>query len=339
LSVQIRRELTFSLAHLGNMTILRSIGCWVYRYVYRLTSYSSWKNAALPGDVFVKNTEIPLEGRSLPATIFVPNVEEGTDQKLRPLIVHFHGGGMCMGNSATTHYYSNVVFASLLKCTIVSVDYRLAPKHSFPSGPEDAIAATKWIAENASNFPSHNGSIVVMGDSAGATLALLSCCEEATATTTTTIAGAILFYPLLESPEAGFPSWQEMAKGHALTADVQNFLWWSYLGVTPKEFEAAHKSSKFDEASPEKELLLALAFPLRIPESVLKAKMPPTFLVTAEYDILKDEGKALGDKMKKAGAPVEHKHYIAEHGFMCTDGKKEQFEECLRDLESWMAKL
>ena len=178
------------------MTILQSIGCWVLRFVYRTTSYSAWKNVALPGDVIVKSTEIPLEGRSLPATIFVPSVEKSTDQKLRPLIVYFHGGGMCGGNSATSHYYCNVVFASLLKCISAS-DPRKCPQGQYAT----------------------------------------------------------------------------------------------YL------------------------------------------------LATAEYDILRDEGKALGDKMKKAGAPVEHKHYIAEHGFMCTDGKKEQFEECLRDLESWMAKL
>lgn len=303
---------------------------WITRLLFRYMSFSAWKNVSLPDDVSTTDIEIPLDNRKLFAKVFQPH--DKTLSKRKPLVLFFHSGGTCLGSVKDTHYNGCVLFASLLKCTLVGVDYRLAPENPFPCGPDDAIATTKWIAEHLNDddaFESrHNGKLVVMGESAGGALAIVACLnnhKDAAA-----LAGAILLYPMTESTSAGFESYQTFATGHLLTADLMYTFWKNYLQMSCEEFE------KVNGSSPE---ILAKAFPLQTPEFVLQENMPKTFLVTCEYDPLRDDAKALGVKLKNAGVEVECHHYKDEHTFMFTNGKNENYVDCVQKIESWIDSL
>ena len=91
-----------------------------------------------------------------------------------PGFVFFHGGGMVAG-SIDTHDRIAAALAQTTGCRLVSVDYRLAPEHKFPAAIEDAIAATRWVSEQAASLGIDATKLVVGGDSAGATLAAVVC--------------------------------------------------------------------------------------------------------------------------------------------------------------------
>eukprot|EP00566_Odontella_aurita_P036569 CAMPEP_0113563116 /NCGR_PEP_ID=MMETSP0015_2-20120614/20890_1 /TAXON_ID=2838 /ORGANISM="Odontella" /LENGTH=174 /DNA_ID=CAMNT_0000465061 /DNA_START=580 /DNA_END=1104 /DNA_ORIENTATION=+ /assembly_acc=CAM_ASM_000160 len=173
----------------------------------------------------------------------------------------------------------------------------------------------------ASSFAS-NGKMVVGGDSAGGLTSIATSCAIPEH-----LSGTILFYPNTCYDDGTFESWRVHAKGHALTADMVNMFLRNHLGMPAKDFEEKSDSE-----------LVSKAFPLRTPESIVKG-MAPSFLVTCEYDILQDEQLAMKKKMEQAEVKVEHHHYSAEHGFMCTEGRNANFEDCLGKLSEWYEKL
>jgi acetyl esterase len=239
---------------------------WVRRLLYIYGAHQAWKNVDLPTNVKTSDVDIPLQGRIIKAKLFVPN---NSNAAHRPLIIYFHGGGMVLGGAKTSHYYCCLEFSSQLQCTLLSVDYRLAPEYKFPAGANDAIEAAQWVKGNKSNFPGHNGKVLCMGDSAGGYCALLSCLDTIDAAHATRMDGAILLYPVLESPDAGYESWTTMATGHSLTATTMRFFWRAFLGMEPIEFEEKYRYEKD---------VLERAFPLRTSIDKLKDCMPRTLL-------------------------------------------------------------
>lgn len=132
--------------------------------------------------------------------------------------------------------------------------------------------------------------------------------------------------------EDPFDSWQTNGgKDRALVKEVIDiFHKILFAGKTPKQFHDDHKDVPG---------ILASAFPLTMDEETLQAKMPATFLVTAERDLLRDEGQAKSGKLQSSGIFVEAHCYEDEHGFMCTQGKNDNFEDCLGKLKIWLDKL
>jgi len=230
---------------------------------------------------------------------------------------------MCNGSAETTHHSCCLVYASKLNMTVVSVNYRLAPEHTFPSGPEDCLDAVKYILQHIQDFQC-NGKIVISGDSAGGMMTFVTSCalnEEA-------LIGALALYPNTAYDNGSFESWKTMATGHpGNTAAICNKLLSNYYGMAPAEFE---------QQLGDDPVLRGKAFPLY--HKNLK-QMPPTFLVTCEYDILRDEGKAMVEALQNNGVKVSHHHYEQEHGFMCTDGRNDEFEDCLAKMEEWIKEL
>jgi len=233
---------------------------YIFRLLYRHMTSAAWKATKLPEDVTIEDQEIALKGRTLPIRIFTFVNESVASTK--PLLLYFHGGGGSSGDLLTTHHHICVLMASKLQCTIVAVDYRLAPQHYFPAGPNDAIDSLENIAADTKRY-SCNNKIVVGGDSYGALLALVACSRAKAATKS--LAGMFLLYPMLDSSEAGYESWTTMGKGYVITADLMYYFWWCYLGVNCKTFTATHTAE-------EKQL----AFPFQTPDDMLKASIPPT---------------------------------------------------------------
>jgi acetyl esterase len=174
---------------------------------------------------------------------------------------------------------------------VVSVDYRLAPEHKFPTAPEDCYAAAKWVAENADKLGGDRKQIVVCGDSAGGNLASVvsMMANDRDGPTVTT---QILMYPVtyLGYEYRNFPD--ELSP--ALT---QRDLQWYINHYIGKQADMQN-----EYASP----LLR-----ENPKG-----LPPTVMITAEYDILTEQCNAYANKLKKAGVQVKCELFKGMvHGF------------------------
>lgn len=196
-----------------------------------------------------------------------------------PVLVYFHGGGWVAG-SLDTHDGVCRALCARTPCVVVSVDYRLAPEHRFPTAVEDAWAATAWVAEHAASIGGDAARVAVGGDSAGGTLAAVVALRARDH-------GLVLRLQLLVYPVADYdldsPSYREHADGYGLTRDAMRWYWEHYLGPDA------------DGSSPE-------ASPLRAADLSGAA---PAQVLTVEYDPLRDEGEAYAERLRAAGVPAD----------------------------------
>jgi acetyl esterase len=283
-----------------------------FRAYYRIISALTWRGHVPPGP-FV-DLRIPVtEAATIKARLY--NNALGAN---KPLIVYLHGGGWVIGDIKTHHPFCQALSAAT-GCSVIALDYRLAPEHVFPAAQDDCLAATQWIARHAAQLGTCDGRLVIAGDSAGGHLATCTCLEI-DPETRKSICGQVLIYPVTEHYTAGFASYVERARGQTLTAGVMHWFWDTYLGgLSP------------NDASVQR------AFPLRA--SGL-ASLPPALLVTAEKDPLRDEGKAYAEALEQAGVAIAYAHFrTAEHGFACSEGPHADFRDLMQRLTTWLAKL
>jgi len=302
----------------------------------------AWLPDPLPRDVTISDQSLMVvseEGnRAVPLRIFAYNHgASSTQQQKRPLLVYFHGGGGCLGDVTQTHHPLLVTLASQLQCTVVAVDYRLAPEHTFPAAHCDAIASVEQIVAVAAQqdieeeddaYPSYlsnsNGQIVVGGDSFGANLALVAAIRSAT------VAGMVLLIPFVERPDAGYESYNEWWR--IISPSLLRFFWWVYLdGRSIPKFIDTHSPTD-----------VQLVFPLQTDPALLQANAPPAFVATAGRDVLRDEGMALADRLQSSGVNVSRHHFPrANHLSIAHSGAAHNTDhvECLRRLRLWFDAL
>ncbi|HEX3968328.1 MAG TPA: alpha/beta hydrolase [Edaphobacter sp.] len=253
-------------------------------------------------------------GREIAVRIYRP---AGVSGRL-PVVVYFHGGGFVMGTLDTHDPYCRGL-ATEAGAIVVSVDYRLAPEHKFPAGVEDCLAATEWVLEHVGELGGDERRVFVAGDSAGATMATVSALLLRNRGDAGRLAGQILLYPVAGYCDPPTASYVEMATGYGLTRSGMEWLWGQYLNHRDeaKDFRAA---------------------PL-MAESL--AGLPRAFVVTAEYDVLRDEGQAYARRMEAEG--VEVTHVFAEgmnHAFAASADEfpfLPQAKEMLRRVGAWIA--
>jgi acetyl esterase/lipase len=200
---------------------------------------------------------------------------------LLPGFVYFHGGGM-VGGSVETHDRVAAALAQTTGCRLVSVDYRLAPEHIFPAAIEDAIAATRWVSEQAASLGIDAERLVVGGDSAGATLAAVVC-QESLRSGGPAITAQCLICPVLDFEETS-PSREEFAENHLLDM------------ATLEADLALYLPTGAERGNPRISPLRAVKF----------AGLPAAIIHTAEFDPMRDEGNAYAGKLVAAGVAVEH---------------------------------
>jgi acetyl esterase len=196
-----------------------------------------------------------------------------------PVLVYFHGGGFYLGNIESDDGPCREI-ANKAGCIVVSVDYRLAPEHKFPAAVEDCYAATRWAAENASALGGDSLRIAVQGSSAGGNMA------AGVALMARDRGYPPLMHQILLCPVLNYafdtPSYQENADGYILTRESMMRMWNLYL------------QTEADGTNP-------YASPLQA--SDLRG-LPPAWVVTAEYDPLRDEGEAYAARLREAGVSV-----------------------------------
>ncbi|MFN4354275.1 alpha/beta hydrolase [Parvibaculum sp.] len=241
----------------------------------------------------VEDRAIPGPAGDISVRIYTPVAAGGTG----PALVYYHGGGWVIGD-LETHDALCRTLANEAGLKVIAVDYRLAPEHPFPAAIDDAYAATKWVEANASEIGIDPNRIAVAGDSAGGNLAaavsLRSKAEKGPH-----IAFQLLIYPVTDAPRTT-QSYKDFAAGHMLEAEGMDWFWNHYVlsaGTDPKHPYAA---------------------PLHA-ESL--TGLPPAYVVTAGFDVLRDEGKAYAEALKKAGVAVEYVNYEGMiHGFFNMQG-------------------
>jgi acetyl esterase len=215
----------------------------------------------------------------------------------RPLVVWYHGGGWVVCD-LDTHDAVCRRLSLGADAVVVSVDYRLAPEHRFPAAADDCATATRWAFENAASIGADPARVVVAGDSAGGNLAAAVTLRLRDEDGPRAV-GQLLVYPVTDHHTAGFPSYAECAEGYGLTDHVMAWFWDHYLGG-PLDAAAARG------LSPQ-------AAPLRAPDL---RSLPPALVITAEYDVLRDEGEAYAARLREAGVPVEAERFDGmHHGF------------------------
>jgi acetyl esterase/lipase len=195
-----------------------------------------------------------------------------------PIVVYFHGGGWVLGDAQSDDPFcrdmcrrSGMIF--------ISVGYRHAPEHRFPAAAEDGYAALCWIAEHAGELGGRSGPLLVAGWSAGGNIAAVTC-QLARDRGGPPIAGQLLVCPVTDCT-FDRPSYNDNGTGYFLTRSLMYWFWDLYC-------------SPADRTDPR-------ASPLR----GRLAGLPPAFVVTSEFDPLRDEGIAYAEGLAAAGVPVE----------------------------------
>jgi acetyl esterase len=241
-----------------------------------------------PGPELAKVEDREIEGPAgpIPIRIYTP---EGKTPK--PAIVFFHGGGFVVGD-LESHDATCRELASGIDCVVVAVDYRLAPEAKFPAAPEDCYSATLWVSREAGSLGIDATRIAVAGDSAGGNLAAVVAlmCRDRSGPS---LAHQLLVYPVTDNC-FDTPSYKANGSGYFLTENTMRWFWHHYL----------EKESDGDDF---------LASPLRATDL---SGLPPATVLTAEYDPLRDEGRAYAARLEDAGVPTIYTDYPGVfHGF------------------------
>lgn len=207
-----------------------------------------------------------------------------------PIVTFFHGGGWVIGD-IDTHDGSCRILSRRTGAVVVSVDYRLAPEHRFPAALDDCEAAVAWVAAHAGELGADPRRLGVAGDSAGGNLAA-AVTQRARRRGGPAIAAQALVYPAVDFTTVR-PSLVANGEGYLLTAGAIAWFAAQYLG-------------DHDPADPEASPLLADL-----------AGLPPAVVATAEFDPLRDEGRAYAEALGRAGVPVRRLDFPGlVHGFM-----------------------
>ena len=201
------------------------------------------------------------------------------------VVVHLHGGGFVF-HDIDVHDNLARRLANACGVAVLSVDYRRPPEHPFPAAPDDVDTVLRWLAAHGAT-EGIAGPSYVHGDSAGANLALVAALRNPGR-----FAAVALTYPFLD-PEAAGASYQ--LEGVGFNPDEAAWYWQQYA------------ASDADLTDPD------LA-PLR---SEHLGTLPPTLVVTAEFDLLRDEGELLAARLAEQGGAVVATRYLGQlHGFL-----------------------
>jgi len=208
-----------------------------------------------------------------------------------PTVVYAHGGGFVFCD-LDSHDGLCRAFTNMIPAVVVSVAYRLAPEHPWPAGAEDVFAVAQWAARNADALGGDASRIIVGGDSAGGNLAaaaaLMARDHGAPA-----LAAQLLLYPMI-SPNFDTDSYRRYGQGFYNPRPALQWYWDQYV---PSAADRQH--------------------PYAAPLNADLRGLASAIVVTAGHDPLRDEGRAYGDALERAGVPTTRLDYDgAIHGFM-----------------------
>lgn len=230
-------------------------------------------------DVEVDLRTIPGPNGEVPVYIYrSPGNDRGSGDAPQAGLLWLHGGGYILGSGEDDRAQK---IAKTLKCTVVSVDYRLAPEHPFPAGPEDCYAALLWMAEHAGELGIDSGRLAIGGASAGggmaAGVALMNRDRGGPA-----LAFQLLLYPMIDNLHAT-PSGQ--IENHPIWDRAMSFRAWEmYLGGEPGMSASAYAAAmRADDLT----------------------GLPPGYVCVGAEDLFRDEDIGYARRLNDAGVACE----------------------------------
>ena len=258
----------------------------------------------------VEDRVIPVDGRDVPVRVYRPREPAGPGTS-----VFLHGGGWVFGD-LQSHDGMCRAITRRSGITTVAVDYRRAPEHPFPAAVQDAAGAVRWLAAHGPEIGVAARPLAVVGDSSGGNLAAavsLVLRDEAAAEGSPVTFQALL-YPVTD-PAMNTGSYRENADDPFLSADEMVWYWSQYGGGrAPGDPRAA----------------LSAVPDLR--------GFPPTYLLVAGLDPLRDEGVAFADALRRSGVPVRCREYPdMPHGFLLFAGRLSRAAEGLDEVADEIA--
>ncbi|MBT5388776.1 MAG: alpha/beta hydrolase [Porticoccaceae bacterium] len=255
-------------------------------------AYDRWFGSGNQRDVSTTDLQVTLEANQIPIRIYRP-----INAQPRLTMVYFHGGGYVIGGLESHHGFCSLL-ASRAAINIVAVDYRLCPESPLPAPILDGLGVWNWVVDQAAELGFQDTVLGVGGDSAGGHLAAVLAMqtmdlEEASALKAVP-SFQFLLYPWVDMDQQS-ESLRLYGKGLLLTEAVVNLFRQSSINRDNQDL--------VERISP-----------------MAKADMqgvPDTLLVTAEYDVLRDQGLAMAERLKQAGVNIQHRHLPdCTHGFI-----------------------
>ncbi|WP_396910596.1 alpha/beta hydrolase [Mycolicibacterium sp.] len=219
----------------------------------------------------------------------------GSPGEVLPTLCYFHGGGFIMGSLDGVDSLCRTLAASA-HCVAVSVDYRLSPEYPYPTPALDCAAAVQWVVNHIGRFGGDPAVVALGGDSAGATLALSVAIRNLGSPSA--LAALVLAYPAVDVSFSA-PSWRIYADAPLITVDDAKWTWSLYL------------RNEADWVDP-------LAVPNMAPDL---SRLPDTFILTAEVDVLRDDAEAFAGRLAGEGVITTARRYAGVyHGFFTEIG-------------------
>ena len=256
----------------------------------------------------IKNMDIKTASNQVPVRIYTP----GNGEKF-PLVIYSHGGSWISGSiddceniCRKLSKYSNAI--------VVSVNYRLAPENPFPAGINDVYNVLQWVYENAKSINGDSSRICLAGDSAGGNISAVVS-QMARDKAGPHITSQVLIYPSTNIYRLNTKSWSDFGTNNNFTRE--NFE--KFISLYTPRLE----DRKNEYASP----LLS---------ENLKG-LPDALIITAEFDPLRDEGEAYGNKLKDAGVDVDFIRFEGvTHGFLSMDKITKKADKALIEISTYL---
>jgi acetyl esterase len=232
-----------------------------------------------------------------------------------PALIYVHGGGWVIGD-LDSHDKLCRQIAALTPCRVVAVDYRLAPEHPFPGGLNDVIAAVAWVADHAVSLGIDKDRLAIGGESAGGSMSAAACLNARDHGPR--LRAQVLIYPSTDStPEVRlWPSRVRNSEVPPLTSDALKWFSAKYLPGGPIDRRDWRLSPLYAETL---------------------EGLPTSLILTAEYDPLRDEGKAYADRLAASGVTTVYRDFPGQiHGFIEYGGVLTATGDAIREISSFL---
>lgn len=246
----------------------------------------------------IRDLACPGPGGEIPLRLY----DAREQREPGPVIMFYHGGGFVIGDLATHHSLCTEI-AFQMDLPVVAVDYRRAPEHPFPAAIEDCEAASRWVAASPAALGRSATGLIPMGDSAGGNATIVVAQQLAAQPAAVPVVLQVPIFPLA-SDARGSRSMDDFAEGFILTKGAVEF------------FDAAYAPDRADPRG----------FPILGDHSLA----PPTVLVTASLDPIRDSGRDYGAALSAAGI---------DHVFLEIKGGTHSFTNLRRAVPSYQQDL
>lgn len=262
-----------------------------------------------PAPEMVRVEERTIEGADSEASlrILVPF------ERSRGVLVYYHGGGWVTGSA---NEYDTVArkLAERTSCAVVLVEYRLAPEYRYPTAVDDSYMALEWVGKHLHEIAGQDVPLIVAGDGAGGNLAAVTTIR-ARDRNGPSVALQVLIYPVTDA-DFSRPSYLDADNELLLTRDTMIWSWNHYLPEAYRRTEP--------DASP-------------LHTQNLRG-LPSAVILTAEHDVLRDEGEAYAARLQEAGVPTDLQRYEGQmHGFftlLMLPGSELGFQQVVKSVRA-----